>query len=237
MKLRIVCISDTHGFHQGMLHSLPDGDILIHAGDCCKYGSIGDLQLYDDWIGSSPGAFSPGRTNILVAGNHDRCLEEYGSLAREQLTHSVYLENSGINIDGLHIYGSPVQPEFCDWAFNFSPQKREFYWSQIPENTDILITHCPPFGILDMTDRGEAVGCKVLRKRIAQLPNLKLHIFGHIHHSYGVAYTPGEILPSRPIRKSVVHINACICGEDYVPTHRPIVMDWVDGKVSVVGQK
>ncbi len=218
MKLRIVCIADTHGSHLEMTHPIPDGDILVHAGDICKYGTIGEVQAYNDWIGQFPHPFK-----ILVAGNHDRPFEISGQLCKDTLTNSIYLENSSVEIEGVKFYGTPVQPEFMGWAFNFPPEKREFYWNQIPEDTDILITHCPPVGILDATIEGDFVGCPLLARRLDQLPNVKLNIFGHIHWSYGFATVNDKTF-----------VNAAICGESYIPRNKPIVVEWDNGVVTVV---
>lgn len=217
MKFRIVCIADTHGMHLDMSHSIPDGDIFVHAGDFCN-GTIGEVQVYNDWLGTLPHS-----SKITIGGNHDRPFETNGPLCKKQLTNSIYLENSSVVIDGIRFYGSPVQPEFLGWAFNFPPEKRKFFWSLIPENTDILITHCPPFGIQDLTIKGDSVGCQELLYRLDTLPNVKLNIFGHIHWSYGWRVADDKTF-----------VNAAICGEDYVPDHKPIVVDWEDGLVTVV---
>jgi hypothetical protein len=118
----------------------------------------------------------------------------------------------------IKIYGSPWQPEFYNWAFNL-PRNGEVLkekWDEIPNDTDILITHGPPHGIRDfVVDRSGAsqVGCELLRERVDELKPL-MHIFGHIHGAYGVAYI-----------KETVFINACICTERYDPINKPLVFD------------
>jgi Icc-related predicted phosphoesterase len=121
-------------------------------------------------------------------------------------------------IDGLKIYGSPWQPRFFDWAFNLNrgPEMAE-KWKLIPDETNILITHGPPNGILDEVPRAygsENAGCEELRKRIQDLPDLKLHVFGHIHCGYGMHKEAG-----------VTFINASNCDESYKPSQPPIVID------------
>src|SRR5579863_6916609 len=99
----------------------------------------------------------------------------------------IYLDDSGIEIEGLKIWGSPVQPEFCSWAFNRKRGKEiARHWAKIPEDTQVLVTHGPPVGILDEVDRGiisgveggrEHVGCEELRKRVDESKDLKLHCY------------------------------------------------------------
>ena len=82
----------------------------------------------------------------------------------------------------------------------------------IPDNTDVLVTHGPALGMLDETYSGEGVGCQFLRERVDEL-HLKLHIFGHIHHSYGTRVTDG--LGPTP----TTFMNAAACDEEYQPTN------------------
>lgn len=222
--MRIVILSDTHGLHKKMVHPIPDGDVLIHPGDCLMYGKIHELVEFNEWIGSFPHDIK-----ILIAGNHDFCFEEMASLCRRTLTNAIYLENEGLSHGGLLFWGSPCQPEFLNWAFNSTPEQLLRYWKMIPKNTDVLITHCPPRGILDKAVREtinfsnnrsnvwESVGCEVLRPFVDDLP-IKLNVFGHIHSSYGVEVVAGKTF-----------VNAAICDENYTPCRKPIVVDW-DGE-------
>jgi len=97
-----------------------------------------------------------------------------------------YLENSGVEIDGVKFWGSPWQPEFFNWAFNL-PRGRRLaeIWALIPDDTEVLITHTPPYGILDRVDSGEHVGCEDLRRALQRVKP-KVHVFGHIHEDRGV---------------------------------------------------
>lgn len=201
-----------------MLH-VPNGDVLIHAGDFCNTGIERDVHKFAKWIRSLPH-----RWKIMVAGNHDRFFQQQPELARAYLDSGViYLEDSGCEIEGLHFWGSPWQPWFMDWAFNLprkGPQLRE-RWGLIPSETDVLVTHCPAFGVLDQvhpkgqTDSGTGpLGCEELAARLQHL-RPRLHIFGHIHDSYGCLWQ-GQTLA----------VNASICDEDYRPVHKPVVIDW-----------
>lgn len=207
--MRIVCLSDTHNFSGQIV--VPDGDVLIHAGDATISGTQLEIEQFLNWYSSQPHKYK-----IFVAGNHDWLFETDNRIAR-LLTAKFnvkYLQDSSTEIEGLKIYGAPWQPRFFDWAFNLN-RGREMAekWNLIPNDTDVLITHGPPFGILDTTPRGDSAGCEELRKRVEDL-RPKLHIFGHIHHGYGT------------IEKFEVRfVNASVCDETYEPNNPPIVID------------
>jgi len=212
---RIVCLSDTHNFHEQI--AVPDGDILIHSGDATVNGTIPEVMEFNSWFSSIPH-----RHKVFVAGNHDWLFMMDNPLARRLMNPNItYLQDSSIVIEGIKIYGSPWQPRFFDWAFNLNrgPEMAE-KWKLIPEDIDILITHGPPNGILDLVPRkgwDENTGCEELRKRveeIAKLGKLKLHIFGHIHCGYGTSEEFG-----------VRFVNASNCDESYQPSQPPIVID------------
>ena len=176
---RLVLVSDTHGLHNELI--LPDGDILIHAGDFTRLGGLEEISSFNYWLSKLSYTHK-----LVIAGNHEKSLENQSSLARSILTNCIYLENSGITIDGINFWGSPVTPKFFNWAFNKERgQEIKFYWDLIPDNTNVLITHGPPHQILDLTFADIHAGCEELRKRILELPNLKLNVFGHIHEGYG----------------------------------------------------
>lgn len=213
---RIVCISDTHNCNEQV--AVPDGDLLIHAGDATIKGTDAETIEFIYWFSRLPH-----RHKIFVAGNHDWLFEIDNRYATLLLADSKikYLQDSSTVIAGLKIYGSPWQPRFFDWAFNLNrgPEMAE-RWAMIPEDIDILITHGPPNGILDLVPRkgwDENTGCEELRKRVEQiaaLGRLKLHVFGHIHCGYGTHEEFG-----------VKFVNASNCDEQYHPTQPPIVID------------
>jgi predicted phosphohydrolase len=179
MTMRIVLISDTHNRHDGI--QLPEGDILIHSGDFSGRGLEREVIDFLHWFGKQPH-----RHKVLIAGNHDFLAEKnpglFASLIPEGVT---YLNDSGAVIEGLKIWGSPIQPWFYDWAFN---RQRGAdiarHWELIPADTDILVTHGPPFGILDKVENGPHVGCEELLKKIESVQP-RLHVFGHIHEGHG----------------------------------------------------
>ena len=212
---RIICISDTHNCNERI--EVPDGEILIHAGDATTVGAEEQIRRFSDWFASLPHPHK-----VFVAGNHDWLFEKDNDRARSLLDPAiVYLQDSAVEIDGLKIYGSPWQPRFFDWAFNLNRgQEMAEKWAMIPDDIDILITHGPPYGILDLVPRSgwvENTGCEELRKRVEKLTKvgrLKLHVFGHIHCGYGVQDEFG-----------VRFVNASTCDEQYGPTQPPIVID------------
>ncbi len=208
--MRIVCISDTHSMHRQV--SVPDGDLLIHAGDCLGVGTLDELADLNDWLGSLPH-----RHKLLVAGNHDWCLQDEPADAEAMLTNVTYLRDRETLVEGLRFYGSPWTPVFFDWAFSRQRGARlAERWRLIPENVDVLITHGPPHGILDevmIGTRAESVGCEELRRRVEEV-RPRLHVFGHIHEGYGQQES-GDCL----------FINASTCLASYKPLNPPIVID------------
>ncbi|WP_205525746.1 metallophosphatase domain-containing protein [Pyxidicoccus trucidator] len=177
--LTLVAIADTHGYHQDL--TIPEGDILIHAGDLTRQGTLEELAEVNQFL-----AGLPHRHKVVVAGNHDWCFQKSPAQARTVLTAATYLEDESTIIEGLKFHGSPWQPWFMDWAFNL-PRGPELArrWAQIPDDTDILITHGPPLGFGDHLGGGERCGCEELLKRVRQV-RPKLHLFGHIHQDGGV---------------------------------------------------
>lgn len=178
--MKIVMISDTHG----SCPAIPDGDILIHAGDLTMRGQPKEVYDAARWLKTLPHKYK-----VVIAGNHDFLFEQHPADAENMLGEDIhYLNNSSTLIQGLRIWGSPVTPWFCDWAFNVERGEdiRE-YWNKIPENTHIVITHGPPRGILDQAaphKNSEHLGCDDLLVRIKEIKPL-IHVFGHIHGGYG----------------------------------------------------
>jgi Icc-related predicted phosphoesterase len=176
--MRIILISDTHGRHEQI--KIPEGDLLIHAGDITRRGQNEELPPFNDFLGRLPHP-----KKIIIAGNRDSCFERDPQRCRALLTSALYLQDESVEIGGFRIYGSPWQPPFLDMAFNLprgEPLRRK--WALIPEGIDILITHTPPYGIGDRTMRGESVGDRDLLDAVQRI-RPKLHVFGHIHEGYG----------------------------------------------------
>ena len=205
--MRIVCLSDTHSLHDRI--AVPEGDLLLHAGDATMRGTGAEVAAFLDWL-----ADQPHRHKVLVAGNHDFLFEREPEAARARVRNAVYLEDAGLEIEGLRIWGSPWQPWFHDWAFNLhrgAPLRER--WDRIPPGTDVLVTHGPPFGVFDRTDTGEQVGCADLLEAVGRI-RPRLHMFGHIHEAYG-----------RETRDGTTFVNASICDRAYRPVNPPVVVD------------
>jgi len=178
--MRIVAVADTHTF-ESELGGVPDGDVFVHAGDMVRGGSLEEMAPVAEWIRSLPH-----RHKIVVAGNHDWCFARTPDSARALLgDETIYLQDTGCVIDGVRIWGSPWQPEFCDWAFNLprGPMLAE-RWALIPDDTDVLITHGPPKGFGDWTQADRA-GCSDLLDAVRRV-RPALHLYGHIHQDGGL---------------------------------------------------
>lgn len=180
--MRIFHCSDTHCKHSQLI--VPEADIVIHSGD---FSNSRNLDLNYNEVLSFMNWFSELniKHKILVAGNHDVSIYHKRFLKINIPNNIIYLENESITINGLKLYGAPQTPTFGrDWAWNVDRAKIHKYWDLIPDDADIIITHGPPAGVLDLTKHLELeqAGCKNLYKRINQI-NPRAHLFGHIHNS------------------------------------------------------
>lgn len=185
MVIKIWHISDTHTFHD-LLNVPDDIDMIIHSGDCSNpsnpYNNEPEVREFIDWFSSLSI-----KHKVFVAGNHDTSIEK--KLVRPfDFTSKgiIYLENESICIEGLNIWGTPYTPTFgVSWAYNRSRDKMDKLWKSIPENTDIVVSHGPPKGILDLSYNREGTlefcGCGAMKKNMMNLEP-KLVLFGHIHN-------------------------------------------------------
>ena len=194
----IVTISDTHNKHKQL--DIPYGDILIHAGDFSSRGYKHEIEDFIKWYSKKPHEHK-----ILIAGNHDINTDynKNPEMAKQFIKDCekagiILLNDSSCEIDTLmgetiKIFGSPIQPEFgFGWAYNRrrGVQIKE-HWDKIPKDTDILVTHGPPYNILDRCIYGgHNAGCTELSNAIARIKP-KMHIFGHIHEDRGVEVIDG----------------------------------------------
>jgi predicted phosphodiesterase len=217
--MKLVLLSDTHGHHRSV--SVPNGDVLIHCGDATTDAGRASLRDFLVWLEALPHP-----RKLFCAGNHDWAYEKWPDLAlaavKEYAPSATYLQDSGCEIDGFKFWGSPVQPEFCNWAFNRKrgPEIKR-HWDMIPDDTDVLITHGPPAGHhgLDISGFDKSrCGCRDLYEAVMRV-NPDVHAFGHIHHSYGthkMIHDDG----------TWTHLfNASICDEAYKPTRHPWVFE------------
>lgn len=203
-----------------MVHPLPEGDVLVHAGDMCMGGRIWELEKTAEWLSKLDYEHK-----VVIAGNHDWPFVRDHALATNTLKEAgvIYLEESEVVIDGVKFYGSPWTPRFFSWAFmKERGEQLAEVWKKIPEDTKVLITHGPPYGVQDLTlyptgkpdthAGDEALTKELLTHRVRP----KLHVFGHIHYSYGV-YDKSMLMTT--------FVNAATVNEDYDPVNKPVVID------------
>jgi Icc-related predicted phosphoesterase len=203
--MRFVCVSDTHRQHWKL--EIPIGDIFIFAGDA-EIDSFEALKDFNIWLGSVPCKYK-----IVIGGNHDGYLQSLAMEEKEMFfTNAIYLENSSCQIKGIKFWGSPYSPIFNDWAFMKNGKELKKIWDLIPLKTDIVITHCPPFGIMDNTPFSQwPCGCNHLLNRLTEIKP-QFHIFGHIHNGSGETIT-----------KNTHFINASILDDYYHLVNQPKV--------------
>ena len=211
--MRIVCLSDTHDSFREF--SVPDGDLLLHGGDLSRRGTLQEVTASANWLRSLPHPHK-----VVIGGNHDFCLERGDP--REILHGLSYLQDEWVVINGIKIFGSPWSPTHGNWAFQADRGEplREC-WQRIPGDTQILITHGPPHGILDRHVSGTHLGCHDLAQRVEQVKPT-VHLFGHVHESYGCLVQHGTLF-----------INASNCSFGYKKMQPAVVLDWQDGQVQL----
>lgn len=208
----LVLFGDTHELHREVV--VPMGDILICTGDFTMFSkSLEAIEDFDDWLGELPH-----RHKIVVPGNHEFFLEADPS-RRSLLSNATVQIDECVSIGGLRIYGSPVTPLFGAAFGKPSAADRRLHWAKIPEDTHVLVTHGPPYGILDRSPgQVERMGDPELRARVRELHSLRLHLFGHVHGAHGIAEEEG-----------VTFVNVALMGHLGSLAHRPVVMRIRDG--------
>ena len=200
--MRILHISDSHNLHR-QLANLPPADIIIHSGDVSMAGTGNEVVDFINWFGGLEYKYK-----IFIAGNHDYCLDgKRQEMIRNFLPpNCYYLCNSGITIEGINFWGTPFF-----FRHDESGRYQEMI-TQIPNETDILITHRPPLGILD-TVNNIRFGCPDLLQVVQRICP-RYHLFGHIHDVYGIMES-----------EKTTFINAALMDEKYRLVNNPIVFD------------
>jgi Icc-related predicted phosphoesterase len=212
MSIKLDCISDLHLFFGPKLEG---GDILVVAGDISYIGKMEDFIRFNSWLDQYKKKYS---FIVFTPGNHDLGSQGNPDLFKSlvpNVTH--YLINEPAEILGLKFFVSPITPTFMDWAWMADRGEAiKRYWDMIPENTDVLVTHGPPYGILDQCPdwqdhtKSVSVGCEELLKAVQRIKP-RVHIFGHIHEGYG------QITIDK-----TTFINAAIMDGQYNPVNDPI---------------
>lgn len=216
--MKIIALSDSHNKH-AILGELPECDILIHAGDWSGMGRESETRNFAKWL-----AKQKAKHIVIVPGNHEvefsKSLPDARNWILDECPDAIILIEESTEIEGIKIFGSPITPWFYNWAWNVERKDIKPYWDKIPEGTNIVITHGPPYQILDElhfpdgTPKGEFVGCNFLGDRIKEIkPNL--HIFGHIHCGFGQKHIDGTS-----------YYNVCLCDEMYVASNGYTEIDY-----------
>lgn len=221
--VRFVCLSDTHTLTDSL--SVPRGDVLLHAGDFSMVGSAEEVLHFDRFLERLPHP-----VKVVIAGNHEITFDirQYQKNSprfplqgvadprpvKALLRHCTYLEDSQIHVFGYTISGSPWI-HCSGWAFD-CPTRGEIAqkWAQIPSHTDILLTHMPPYRVLDAElTSGDPWGCPHLLAKVREIRPI-VHVFGHIHECQGVLHT-----------EETLFVNAAVCNHSYEPVNPPTVFD------------
>jgi len=207
-------ISDTHGRHleiNSLYGELPYVDMIIHSGDCTRYGEYEETDLFLKWYSQQNA-----KHKLLIAGNHDFVFQnkERTKQLLELNSSITYLEDEYINIDNIGIYGTPWSPIYGMWAFmKHRNTEMDEVWRKVPTDgsVDILVTHTPRYGRHDVSVRGNYhVGCEMLANRINDI-NPKVHVCGHIHECGGLIV---EETYATPI-KGMISLNASLLNIQY----------------------
>lgn len=200
--MRILHLSDTHNCHR-QLNNLPAADIIIHSGDISFVGTGEEVLDFIEWFGALNYKYK-----IFIAGNHDYTL---GGKVPERIQRFLpencyYLCYNGIAINGINFWGVP---------FFFSEEVNDnstLQINSIPDNTDILITHRPPFGVLD-NSYNISYGCSDLLQKVTEI-SPRYHLFGHIHDAYGIEK-----------HKNTTFANAAVLDAEYRLINEPILFE------------
>lgn len=212
--MKIVAMSDLHG----ILPEVPECDLLLLGGDLCPLKNH-QVEYQADWLNTTFRTWLeqvPARKIVGVAGNHDFVFERAGGLVPDDLPWT-YLQDSGTNWEGLRIWGSPWQPKLVGWAFGLEEEELAARWELIPEGTDIVVLHGPPYGFGDGIPEEEGVrrvGSPSLQQRLERL-QARLVIFGHIHEGRGEWHQGRTRLA-----------NVTILDESYQQVHAPWECEW-----------
>lgn len=198
--MRIVCVSDLHGYYtEDYLNKLPEGDVLVIAGDTLKnYSHFFDREVLCQrmeamQLDAMLGGLNRYKKIFQIAGNHDWVFER-DSFLRDEFKYITYLEDEHFDFEGVKFYGYPWTPTFFNWAFMRDRKSASLRHKveAIHRDTDVLITHGPPHMILDKSEyNGKNAGCELLADKLKELYKLKLVVMGHIHGPFGVIKDKG----------------------------------------------
>lgn len=219
--MKLCNISDTHNQHWHILEKMEDSDLLFHAGDFTTYGTEWEIEDFFSFLLRIERRYDK---IVFCAGNHDFFVMDHPEIFREMVAQLgnkfIYLEDEEYVYNGVKIYGTPWSTTFGHWAFMLDRMSLELAEKRfkIPNDTNILISHTAPFGILDgATSRRLSMGCELLRQRVDSIKP-KVTLFGHFHTGYGVDYK---------MQEDRIYINASIIPpfEEAKFVKDPIIID------------
>jgi Icc-related predicted phosphoesterase len=218
--MTILCISDNHNKHK-LLKSLPEADIIVHCGDISSVGKEHEVRNFLKWYSN----LNQYTHKIFIAGNHDWLFERNRRLAINLIPKNIiYLEDNGVEIEDIKFWGSPVSKPFYNWAFNRPEEKLMLHYNMIPDYTDVLITHNPPYSIMDLVEgNNEHYGSPSLYYEVLNRIKPKISIFGHIHEGYGIK-----------VIDDITFINASNLDGEYQCINPPILVEIINGIVNVI---
>jgi Icc-related predicted phosphoesterase len=234
-EIKIASTADIHGI---LDFKFPEVDILTISGDICPVHSSHHPTTQYYWIENK---FIPWCYELInskktkhicfCGGNHDFIFEKI--LKFPETYHITwpdnvhYLCDSKIEIEGINIYGTPRTPIFGNWAFMSSEEVLSNYFSAIPNDLDILLSHGPAYGLNDTITQypigpsfGDPhIGSKSLKEHIKRV-KCKWLISGHIHsanHNIEKYYYDHDNM------EYINCINVSLVDEEYVPIYSPFV--------------
>ena len=209
--MKIITVSDTHGMHR-QVKNLPKGDVLIHAGDITSRGTKKEVEDFLDWFNN----LKQFTHKIFIAGNHDFFLDhaENSEVSKLVPENVIYLRDSGVEIEGVKFWGSPITPKFYNWAFQRERGSAiKQHWDLIPNDIDVLIVHGPPANILDKITNGRNVGCKELHNACQRIMP-QFFVCGHIHEDYGKCLDHGT-----------TYVNTSLLNDKYELANMPFELN------------
>ena len=216
--VRICFISDVHNKYKKIV--LPDADIIVCSGDMTSVGKEHEVTNFYKWFSN----LSQYKHKVFIAGNHDKMFENHGMLARSlKPSNIIYLEDNGIELLGLKFYGTPVNGIFHNWAFNRTEAKMAQHRQAIPDDIDILITHNPPYMILDKGYDFGSIGSPSLYMEVMERIKPMVHVFGHAHDSHGIK-----------VLDKTVFINASILDGEYNVVYNPVLVEIEDNEIIIL---
>ena len=168
-SIRVVVLSDTHNMHERL--TVPPGDVLIHCGDFTNKATLDEIKAFDKWFGTLPH-----KHKLFVLGNHE--VGMFSEWDPKHMTSAIFLDNKGVNIDGISFYGASWQGELTAAR-------------HLPSNTDVFFTHEPPLGVLDEGHRGPCGNGAILELVMKKQPRVAL--FGHVHTAHGCQVKDGIV--------------------------------------------